>query len=162
MPAMTAFTQLLHLFNSSLSLFLFPHALPPRRPRAPKKGHYSGRATKAKTVTSLARSQRAMLFNPAYPHKCARFSSPDATLLASLDVLAPSRHKRSTCPYLNSQWQSIISAVWRRRRWLAAPSLCSAPLELQVLLFPAAFQCAGLADRTKEEDDLAARARRVA
>ena len=81
-----------------------PRPPAPARPRAPKKGHYSGRTTKAKTVTSpRAHTQRAMLlFNPACPHKCASFSSPS---------LRQSTHKRSTCPYLNSQWQSIISAV---------------------------------------------------
>ena len=162
MPAMTAFTQLLHLFNSSLPPFPARTAAPPTP--CPKERALFGASNKSQNgdvARSLSRSpeahKRAMLFNPAYPHKCARFSFwPHWTCSRS-----PSRHKRSTCPYLNSQWQSIISAVWRRR-WLTAPSLCSALLELQVLLFPAAFQCAGLADRTKEEDDHAARARRLA
>ena len=40
----------------------------------------------------------ARVFPPPSPSRCAGTRALD------------SRHKRSTCPYLNSQWQSIISA----------------------------------------------------
>ena len=75
----------------------------------------------------------------------------------SLDVLALARSTQEINLSI-----SKFTVAEHNKCSVAAPSLCSALLELQVLLFPAAFQCAGLADRTKEEDDLAARARRLA
>ena len=143
MPAMTAFTQLLHLF-SPLRL------RPPVRPRAPKKGHYSGRTTKAKTVTPLTKGDA---FNPAYPHKCASFPSP---VSVSLRRHAAAGTRQSTqeinlsiSKFTVAEHNKCRERSGRTRTW---PLALARSTLLQVLLFPA-FQCAVLADRTKEEEE---------
>ena len=145
MPAMTAFTQLLHLFSP---LRLRPRPRPSVRPRAPKKGHYSGRTTKAKTVTPLTKGDA---FNPAYPHKCASFPSP---VSVSLRRHAGTRQSTQEINLSISKFTVAEhnkcrerSGRTRTRTWPLARSTL-----LQVLLFPA-FQCAVLADRTKEEEE---------
>ena len=61
-------------------------------------------------------------------------------LLAPLDVLALALSTQEINLSI-----SKFTVAEHNKCSVAAPYLCSALLELQVLLFPAAFQCAGLA-----------------